>query len=163
MSAETWARVTGWPYEVSTHGRIRSTDRTVVRSDGQRRTYKGITLKPGRMPTGHLCVILSYPGQRWTARVHRLVAAAFLGPCPEGKEVRHLDGNPANNDLSNLAYGTRSENRLDRVVHGVDHNARKTHCKRGHAFDDVNTYSRPEGGRRCRACKAIRERARKSR
>lgn len=45
--------------------------------------------------------------------VHRLVASAFLGPCPGGQEVRHLDGNPQNNAVTNLAYGTRTENILD--------------------------------------------------
>jgi hypothetical protein len=31
-------------------------------------------------------------------------------------------------------------------------NARKTHCKRGHPFDDANTYVMRGGGRMCRAC-----------
>lgn len=30
-----------------------------------------------------------------------------------GKEILHADGNPANNKLENLRYGTRSENILD--------------------------------------------------
>lgn len=54
-----------------------------------------------------------------TLRVHRLVMAAFIGPCPEGKEVCHRDGNASNNALSNLYYGTRSENELDKVRHGT--------------------------------------------
>jgi len=44
---------------------------------------------------------------------------AFVGPCPEGMECRHLDGNPGNNNLENLAWGTREENMKDRVDHGV--------------------------------------------
>jgi hypothetical protein len=51
--------------------------------------------------------------------VHRLVLRAFVGPCPDGQEVRHLDGNPANNNLANLAYGTRSENIADALRHGT--------------------------------------------
>ena len=45
--------------------------------------------------------------------VHKLVALTFLGPCPEGKEVLHNDGDPKNNRLDNLRYGTRTENILD--------------------------------------------------
>lgn len=51
--------------------------------------------------------------------VHRMVAFAFL---PEPKEdqtvVRHLDGDPANNRVGNLAWGTQAENMADCVRHG---------------------------------------------
>jgi hypothetical protein len=51
--------------------------------------------------------------------VHRLVLEAFVGPCPDGMECRHLDGNPSNNRLDNLAWGTHSENERDKVRHGT--------------------------------------------
>ena len=35
----------------------------------------------------------------------------------------------------------------------------KTHCKRGHPYDDQNTYIRPDGYRDCKIC--IKERSRK--
>lgn len=43
-------------------------------------------------------------------RVHRLVLEAFVGPCPEGCNVDHIDGNRANNRLENLRYLDISEN-----------------------------------------------------
>src|SRR6185369_6475365 len=50
-------------------------------------------------------------GERWqTICVHRLVAAAFIGPCPEGCEVNHKDLNKANNSVGNLEYITHAEN-----------------------------------------------------
>ncbi|WP_287257689.1 HNH endonuclease [Mesorhizobium sp.] len=52
-------------------------------------------------------------------KVHQAVADAFLGPCPPKHEVRHLDGNPANNCVSNLAYGTRAQNVADAIAHGT--------------------------------------------
>lgn len=51
--------------------------------------------------------------------VHRLVLEAFVGPCPEGMECRHLDGTRTNNRLSNLAWGTSAENEADKVRHGT--------------------------------------------
>lgn len=56
-------------------------------------------------------------GQR-SIPVHTMLMDAFVGPCPDGYEVRHLDGNPENNNLENLKYGTRQENAADRVRHG---------------------------------------------
>lgn len=32
-------------------------------------------------------------------------------------------------------------------------NRAKTHCKRGHPFDPLNTYAKPDGSRQCRACR----------
>lgn len=52
------------------------------------------------------------------ALVHRLVLEAFIGPCPHGHECRHLDGNPGNNRLDNLAWGTPTENGEDKFRHG---------------------------------------------
>jgi hypothetical protein len=86
---------------------------------------------------------------------------AFVGPCPAGLEIRHLNGNATDNHLSNLTYGTKSENELDRVRHGTHHNARKTHCLRGHPFDTANTQM-DHGRRRCKACLRDQRAARKA-
>jgi hypothetical protein len=51
--------------------------------------------------------------------IHQLVAGAFIGPRPVGYETRHMDGNPTNNVVSNLAYGTKSDNSMDAVRHGT--------------------------------------------
>jgi hypothetical protein len=49
--------------------------------------------------------------------VHRYVCYAFHGAAPQGKpEVRHLDSNSRNNHASNLCWGTRAENELDRTL-----------------------------------------------
>lgn len=48
--------------------------------------------------------------------VHRLVLQTFIGPCPDGMEARHLDGNKYNNHLSNLRWGTRQQNSGDDKV-----------------------------------------------
>jgi hypothetical protein len=51
--------------------------------------------------------------------LHRLMLLTFVGPCPEGMECRHLDGDPWNNCLANLRWGTRKENGEDKVRHGT--------------------------------------------
>ena len=51
--------------------------------------------------------------------LHRLLMLTFVGPCPEGQEVRHLDDNKKNNALANLCYGTRKQNFNDRLRNGI--------------------------------------------
>jgi hypothetical protein len=81
---------------------------------------------------------------------------AFTGENPADLETRHMDGNPGNNALGNLAFGTASENAHDRVRHGTWVNNNRfvdvTKCIHGHEFNEANTYWRPTGGRSCRAC-----------
>jgi len=71
---------------------------------------------------GYIIVTLRQPDRnlprRITRYVHRLLLTAFVGPCPEGMECRHLDGCRTNNQLSNLVWGTRAENISDRIAHG---------------------------------------------
>lgn len=77
-------------------------------------------LKPRVMDNecGHLAVDLRRVNRRHKLYVHRLVLEAFVGPCPEGMQCRHLDGNPANNRVPNLAWGTPLENAADKRRHG---------------------------------------------
>lgn len=73
---------------------------------------KGRVLRPaGQKRDPHLRVVLGHKASG--SLVHKLVALAFLGPCPDGQEVRHLDGDPLNNRVDNLEYGSRTENILD--------------------------------------------------
>lgn len=140
IEPESWRPVVGYEdlYEVSDHGRVFS-----VRT--------GKYLKAG-MNRRHRHVALCRGDQGKSYRVHRLVMEAFIGPCPAGMETRHLDDDPDNNHLTNLVYGTRSENMLDRVSNGTHHYAKRTACKNGHEFTPENTIQRGRG-RRCRKCK----------
>src|SRR5690606_8270706 len=70
---------------------------------------------------GYLSVGLNKVGAvKKRVTVHRLVATAFLGPS-DLPLVRHIDGNPKNNRVENLRFGTESENAYDRVAHGTQH------------------------------------------
>lgn len=149
--SEEWRPVvgSGGRYEVSNLGNVRSfaagyTPRLMALRLSDR-GYPSVTLRLG--------------GTNITVQVHRSVLAAFIGPCPPGHEVRHLDGSRNNNNLSNLAYGTRSQNARDGVAHGTNPQTRKTHCPAGHPYDAANTYLRGSGWRSCRVCLAARARA----
>lgn len=54
---------------------------------------------------------------RYRIPVHQLVLTAFHGPRSEGMVARHLDGNPVNNSIDNLTWGTVKENQNDRHRH----------------------------------------------
>ena len=169
MTKEEWRPIPGYEghYSVSDQGRVRSEDREVIRSDGVKATLKGRVLTPGTNSCGRLGVNLCKFGVSRSKLIHRLVAAAFL-PNPENKPlVRHLDDNPHNNVVENLAWGTYSDNQNDRVRNGIYRNGMTqwTHCRRGHEYTEENTYRPPNrpGSRMCRTCTNFRERERRRR
>jgi hypothetical protein len=106
-------------YEASDAGRIRSLPRVTQHYTGKPIVRGGRVLAGHVNPRGYVQVSLSVEGRTRTAYVHALVAAAFLGPRPDGMVVRHLDGEGQNNAASNLAYGTHQENSDDMERHGT--------------------------------------------
>jgi hypothetical protein len=67
---------------------------------------------------GYVYFNTKHAGETLNFLVHRLVLEAFVGPCPPGLECRHLDGNPGNNLVSNLEWGTHASNEADKKRHG---------------------------------------------
>jgi NUMOD4 motif. len=65
-----------------------------------------------------------YTKNRRDICVHRLVMWAYVGVQEDGFEVRHKNGIRSDNRLSNLEYGTRSENAIDRVTHGNNYQSK---------------------------------------
>jgi hypothetical protein len=112
---EQWLPVVGFEgfYEVSNLGQVRGIGRSVPSG---RSNTKGIRRVSGKIVTqanrhgGYLSVWLCKLGKGQSFLVHRLVAEAFLGPCPPGKEVDHINRDRAGNILSNLRYVTRRQN-----------------------------------------------------
>lgn len=138
--SERWLPVKGYEglYEVSDLGRFRNSKRMKLKKT-----------TPDKF--GYLQVRLCKDGIPATKLAHRLVLEAFVGPCPEGMETRHLDGDPTNNKVCNLAWGTVEENRWDTVKHGNHPNQKKKKCPRGHKLEEPNLVeSSPH--RRCKAC-----------
>lgn len=152
MTSERWLPVVGYEglYEVSDLGRIR-------RSSPGRKTRVGLVLKQRVGTTGYLEVALHRDRRQRTTKVHRVVALAFLGPAPDGRNtVRHLDDHSSNNVPANLAWGTQGDNIADQVRNGIHPMARKTHCKNGHELSGENVAVSAKGWRNCMPC--IRDR-----
>lgn len=122
---EEWKAVEGTNgrYEVSNTGKVRSlicSDCGLIKE-----------LKPTMDNKGYLRVGLWGNGKRNQAKVHRLVAIAFI-PNPENKpEVNHLDGNKTNNNVSNLQWATASENTLHAYKSGLKEKTRESCRKMG--------------------------------
>lgn len=144
QNVEVWRTVPGHPdYDVSSRGRVRS-------RKGRRYTHIPVVpviLSCGPDPAGYPRTTID----RKHYNVHRLVAAAFHGPCPEGMEVDHINSVRHDNRPENLRYVTRQENLVDRKFHNVEV------CINGHQMSGHNVYIRPSNGRReCRACGKVR-------
>jgi hypothetical protein len=118
---ELWKEIPGYEglYEASTEGRVRSLPRETVHYTGKRIVRGGRVLNGCTTPTGYIQVSMSKDGRTSGARVHTLVALAFIGPRPPRLVVRHLDGNGKNNTVANLAYGTPQDNSDDMDKHGT--------------------------------------------
>lgn len=150
-SGQTWRPVVGYEgfYEVSDLGLVWAS---------RRKGTRGGLLKTPLDNRSYQQVNMCRDGRRWHTHVHVLVATAFHGPCPPGMECRHLDGDRSNNVVSNLAWGTPSENNRDLVRHGTHYCKYRgaTHCIHGHEFTPENTGKDRRGDRFCIACKKRR-------
>lgn len=121
---ETWVAYPKYEgtYEVSSHGVFRSLTRMIKHKRATvtngTRVVNGKVLKPYLGTHGYLEVYLCGNGRRENVLVHRGVLEAFIGPCPDGMQCRHKDGDKMNNRLDNLAWGTPLENAADMKLHG---------------------------------------------
>lgn len=155
MMKELWEPVDfGANYQVSNHGQVHNL-----------KTGKALTGTINKDGYVRFC-LSDADGKHWNVSAHVLVMRAFAGPCPDGQQVRHLDGDPTNNRWApgseedaraaggNLIYGTPAQNCEDRDKrHGRNGHANKTNCGTcGLPYDDKNTYINPAGARVCRNC-----------
>lgn len=123
--AELWKPITDYEnlYEVSNQGRVRSLDRkrNCLGRDGAWRTrlVKGRVLKGSRSGT-YRTVSFPCDGKIKTFRIQELVAAAFLGPKPNGMYICHGPKGSFDNSVNNIYYGPPSRNAgEDRVRDGT--------------------------------------------
>jgi HNH endonuclease len=93
---------------------------------------------------------------------HRHAYLTLVGPAGPGLDLDHLCRNRDCVNPDHLEPVTRMEN----VLRGDagKHHSSKTHCPKGHAYDEKNTRWRPDckNSRDCRACKNAAMRARRA-
>ena len=109
------------------------------------------------------CSSSGYGLLKWethTVSSHRLVYELLVGPIQDGLETDHLCRIPLCANPAHLEPVTHREN----VMRGNSIsalNARKTHCPKGHTYDEKNTRLVPHrAGRKCIECERERERSR---
>lgn len=110
---ENWLPVIGYEgtYDVSDLGRVRRVGRATRSGKGRGGGARiGRILRTQVVHGGYRTVHLWLAGSQKVHLVAGLVAEAFIGPRPIGREVNHIDGVKKNNAAANLEYLTRSEN-----------------------------------------------------
>lgn len=114
---EEWKEIKGFEgaYMISTTGKVLSIPRPGTKH--REPALRALSLNHD----GYVKVRLLANGKDVTARVHRLVAEAFI-PNPDNKEtVNHKDGNKENNNIDNLEWADRHE----QMDHAYKHHLKK--------------------------------------
>ena len=131
---EEWKDIEGYEglYQVSNLGRVRSLDRYVEKAvhpgfPPSTVLCKGRILKQGYCRFGYAHVCFTKKGvPNKIARIHRLVARAFVQGYFEGAVVNHKDENPKNNRADNLEWCTQKYNV---TYNGASYRARENRRK----------------------------------
>ena len=128
MKEEIWKPIKDFEglYEVSTLGKIKSCEKTIICKDGKIKHYKERLLKPSQGKYGRNQYTLSKNGQKYSVRGYRIVAETFLENPLNLPEVNHKDGNNLNDALENLEWVTYQDN----MEHGLQHDLFNTYYKR---------------------------------
>ena len=101
----------------------------VVSADGRIQGPSGKWLKMWQDKDGYLTFNVYWNGgsKPLNLKAHVVVCTVFHGPRPSDRpEVRHVNGNPADNRASNLRWATPAENARDKLRHGT-HNRGTRH------------------------------------
>jgi hypothetical protein len=131
---EIWKDIPGYEglYQASDLGRVRSVERfypcfykdgKIIYKKNRPRILKTFTCGNGRKRI----LIKNKKGVKKHHYIHRLILETFIGPCPEGMEACHNDGNYLNNILSNLRWDTHKNNLKDQESHGTRRSGEKMH------------------------------------
>lgn len=91
---------------------------------------------------------------RRTEKAYRISYERYKGPIPDHLEIDHKCRVRSCVNPDHLRVVTHKEN-MGNAVYAL---SLRTHCPRGHPYDEGNTYIRKDGARSCRACNRERHR-----
>lgn len=109
----------------------------------------------GHAKAGYALLDIESDGSWKPVAAHRFSYETFVGPIPDGKELDHLCRNRGcvNPDhLEPVIHKVNVRRGLAGISTGEQMKAR-THCPKGHPYDEQNTRYRKNGRRRCLACR----------
>lgn len=114
---ETWRAVVGYEglYEISSYGKLKRLAGSSVRvRDGYKLLRPDKIMKCRTSKKGHrVGELYFHDGEFWKRKnlqIHRLVAIAFIGNPPDGKnQVKHINGDKNDDYFGNLEWCNNSE------------------------------------------------------
>lgn len=116
---ETWKDIKGFEghYQISSFGRVKSVSRWRDTHKNSGYITKEKIMKQKRGLTGYYSVGICLNAVQTFKTIHRLVAEHFVTNADDKPTVNHIDGDKANNKVSNLEWSTHSE----QMVHAFKH------------------------------------------
>src|SRR5699024_7234595 len=109
---EIWKPVVGYEgiYEVSSLGRVKSCERTIIRSNGREINFPDKIMKPSINHKGYLIIKLRKNVKRTDRFEQRIVSKAFIDNTLNKEQINHKNGNKKDNRAQNLEWVTNQEN-----------------------------------------------------
>ena len=117
LKNEIWKDVIGFEnlYQISNYGRLKS-----LGNNNSKSHRKVIIRKTFPNSKNYLSCVIYNNSRKIQARLHRLVALAFIPNVENKEQVNHIDGNKHNNRIDNLECVTNSENQLHAYKNGLE-------------------------------------------
>lgn len=104
LNTEIWGEISGLPYEISSLGNVKRNPDAPYKHKNKEYVIPYLNNK------GYTCINLYQHSKVHKFQIHRLIAIAFI-PNPNNlPEINHIDGNPLNNEISNLEWCTHQYN-----------------------------------------------------
>ena len=126
LEGEIWRDINGFPnYKCSNMGRVKTMPKEKVRLRAGNFITKEKILKQKITKWGYPSVTLYLDVKPVFKTVHRLILSSFEVNVSNKPQVNHKNGNKLDNRVTNLRWGTKSENYQDRFRHGTDNNGER--------------------------------------